>query len=68
MIDLSLNGFDPLGADASSNDSAALSLVFEASRKRDVQNILKSYTGTFDLFSEILQDALDAVQAKDRLA
>jgi len=42
--------------------------VFEDSKKRDVQNILKSYTGIFDLFSELLQNALDAVQARQRFA
>jgi hypothetical protein len=63
-----LDGFDPLGADASTGDTAALSQVFEQSKKRDVQNILKSYTGTFDLFSELLQNSLDAVQARERLA
>jgi len=63
-----LDGFDPLGADTSSTDTAALSQVFEESKKRDVQNILKSYTGIFDLFSELLQNSLDAVQARQRLA
>jgi hypothetical protein len=60
-----LDGFDPLAADDASG-TAALSQVFEDSRKRDVQNILKSYTGTFDLFSELLQNSLDAVQARQR--
>jgi Histidine kinase-, DNA gyrase B-, and HSP90-like ATPase len=60
-----LDGFDPLAADDASG-TAALSQVFEDSRKRDVQNILKSYTGTFDLFSELLQNALDAVQTRQR--
>jgi hypothetical protein len=60
-----LDGFDPLAADDFSG-TAALSQVFEDSRKRDVQNILKSYTGTFDLFSELLQNSLDAVQARQR--
>jgi hypothetical protein len=63
-----LDGFDPLGAHDSTGDHAALTQVFEESRKRDVQNILKSYTGTFDLFSELLQNALDAVQARSWLA
>src|ERR1700731_4296150 len=60
-----LDGFDPLAEDDSTN-SAALTQIFEVSRKREVQNILKSYTGTFDLFSELLQNALDAVQARKR--
>ena len=61
-----LDGFDPLAVDDASG-TVALSRVFEDSRKRDVQNILKSYTGTFDLFSELLQNSLDAVQARQRL-
>jgi len=60
-----LDGFDPLADDDSTN-SAALTHIFEVSRKREVQNILKSYTGTFDLFSELLQNSLDAVQARQR--
>jgi hypothetical protein len=62
-----LDGFDPLGADTTGADTAALSKVFDESKKRDVQNILKSYTGTFDVFSELLQNALDAVQARERI-
>jgi hypothetical protein len=61
-----LDGFDPLAEDDTAA-SAALSQIFEVSRKREVQNILKSYTGTFDLFSELLQNSLDAVQARQRL-
>src|SRR6478672_7107961 len=60
-----LDGFDPFAEDDSAS-SAALSQIFEMSRKREVQNILKSYTGTFDLFSELLQNSLDAVQARQR--
>jgi Histidine kinase-, DNA gyrase B-, and HSP90-like ATPase len=67
-VNATLDGFDPLGEQTSSSDALALSQVFEESRKRDVQNILKSYTGTFDLFSELLQNSLDAVQARDRLS
>ncbi len=64
-IPLYLDGFDPLAEDDSTS-SVALSQIFEVSRKREVQNILKSYTGTFDLFSELLQNSLDAVQARQR--
>jgi hypothetical protein len=32
-----------------------------AAQKREIRNILKSYTGYFDLFSELIQNALDAV-------
>ena len=35
-----------------------------AARKREIRNILKSYTGYYDLFSELLQNALDAVERR----
>lgn len=56
-----LNGFDPLsegGLDVADRS------VFEEATRRVVQNILKSYTGFFDLFSELLQNALDAIEKK----
>jgi Histidine kinase-, DNA gyrase B-, and HSP90-like ATPase len=60
-----VDGFDPLGDDAP--QSSSLSIVFDDARKRIIQNILKSYTGMFDLFSELLQNALDAVQQRQRV-
>ncbi len=52
-----LNGFDPLaeGTGINANDRS----VFEEATRRVVQNILKSYTGYFDVFSEVLQNSLD---------
>jgi len=35
-----------------------------AARKREIRNILKSYTGWFDPFAELLQNALDAVEKR----
>lgn len=57
-----LNGFDPLseGAGFGGYDKS----VFEEATQRVVQNILKSYTGYFDLFSELLQNSLDAIDKK----
>jgi Histidine kinase-, DNA gyrase B-, and HSP90-like ATPase len=57
-----LEGFDPLaeGSIANSPDRS----VFEEATRRVVQNILKSYTGYFDLFSELLQNSLDAIDKK----
>jgi hypothetical protein len=57
-----LNGFDPLaeGAGLNSNDRS----VFEEATRRVVQNVLKSYTGYFDIFSELIQNALDAIDKK----
>ncbi len=35
-----------------------------AARKREIRNILKSYTGYYDPFAEILQNAFDAVEKR----
>jgi hypothetical protein len=35
-----------------------------AARKREMQNILKSYVGFFDPFAELMQNAMDAVDAR----
>jgi uncharacterized protein YllA (UPF0747 family) len=32
-----------------------------AAQRREIKNILKSYTGYYDLFAELLQNALDAL-------
>jgi hypothetical protein len=37
-----------------------------AARKREMQNILKSYVGFFDPFAELIQNAMDAVDARER--
>ena len=63
MVDSMLNileGFDPLSG--SGADFAAVGSVFEDATKRVIHNILRSYTGYFDLFSEAIQNALDAVE------
>ncbi len=61
-----LDGFDPLAA-AGGQEGDVLTEVLEQASKRIVHNILKSYTGYFDLFSEMLQNALDAVQQRTRI-
>jgi hypothetical protein len=38
--------------------------VYAAAQKREIRNILKSYTGYYDLFSEMLQNGLDAVERR----
>ncbi len=58
----SLDGFDPLAA----TDSDIGELFDQASR-REINNILKSYTGYYDVFSEMLQNALDAIQQRHQL-
>jgi len=55
-----LDGFDPLISVA-----AALPAQ-EDPNKPVILNILNSYTGFFDLFSELVQNALDAVQLRAR--
>ncbi len=49
-----LDAWDPL-----MSDSDPTMLV--AAQRREVRNILKSYTGYFDVFCELIQNALDAV-------
>jgi Histidine kinase-, DNA gyrase B-, and HSP90-like ATPase len=60
-----LDGFDPLAADDTTVGTSIAAVLEEAS-KRIVHNILKSYTGYFDVFSELLQNALDAVELRKR--
>lgn len=38
--------------------------VLTAATRRQIQNILKSYTGWFDPFSELIQNALDAIEKR----
>ena len=59
----SIDGFDPLAADDTLTGFSMTSVLEEAS-KRIVYNILKSYTGYYDVFSELLQNSLDAVQQR----
>lgn len=57
-----LHGFDPLEVNS---DSGGLDIsIAKDAVKREVLNILKSYTGYFDCFSELLQNALDAIDAR----
>jgi hypothetical protein len=60
-----LDGFDPLSEklEVTTMDISP----FEAATQRAVLNILKSYTGYFDVFSELTQNALDAIDARKRL-
>src|SRR5690348_1532125 len=41
-------------------------IVLEAARRREIRNILKSYVGFFDPFSEAIQNAMDAVDKRQR--
>ena len=57
-----IDGLDPLAADES--QAGSIAEVLEDASKRVVYNILKSYTGYFDVFSELLQNSLDAVEQR----
>jgi hypothetical protein len=59
-----LDGFDPLATE--DGHITSISAVLEEANKRIVHNILKSYTGYYDIFSELLQNSLDAVQQRQR--
>ncbi len=63
MTMVAIDGIDPLAIDYSNQESEKL---LDDANKRIILNILKSYTGYFDLFSETLQNALDAVEARYR--
>jgi hypothetical protein len=57
-----LDGFDPLIENFQS--TLRERAIFEDATKRIVSNILKSYTNYFDCFSELIQNALDAIDAR----
>jgi hypothetical protein len=54
-----LQAWDPL---ADTGDPGMLN----AAQKREIRNILRSYTGYYDLFSELVQNSLDAVERRTR--
>ncbi|HEV2342193.1 MAG TPA: hypothetical protein VGS15_10390 [Candidatus Acidoferrales bacterium] len=56
-----LNLWDPLESVAEHSGELLI-----AARKREMQNILKSYVGFFDPFAELIQNAMDAVDARKR--
>src|SRR5260370_15058757 len=61
-----LNGFDPLEITTGNGSGASNSGVFDEATKRVIHNILRSYTGFYDLFSEAIQNSLDAVELAQR--
>ncbi|MGF7144827.1 hypothetical protein HNQ56_003260 [Anaerotaenia torta] len=54
--------FDPLSAKYLGNDEVVIK-----SLKREIQNILSSYVGWFDTFCELIQNGLDALDARTKL-
>jgi len=60
-----INGLDPLALVMREKDSEnIMDSILEQASKGSVLNILKSYTGYFDLFSEPIQNALDAIDKR----
>jgi len=51
--------FDPLESKTTKISDAALGAL-----KREIRNILSSYVGWYDPFCELIQNALDAVEAR----
>jgi hypothetical protein len=62
---MTIHGFDPLAENL--QEGAPERGVIEDATKRVVQNILKSYTGYYDPFSEMIQNALDALDEAQRV-
>jgi len=56
---MSYSSWDPL-----SESKTADSEIISAAQKREIKNILKSYVGMYDSFSELIQNAMDAVDKR----
>ncbi len=56
-------GWDPFCSEDQAPDTDFLAAI----RKRELSNILKSYVGWYDPFSELLQNAMDACDERERL-
>ena len=54
---MNIENWDPLAGDLTPE-------LVNATIKRQIKNILKSYTGWYDPFSELIQNALDALEAR----
>jgi hypothetical protein len=55
----SFEPWDPLDSTAGADPGILIS-----AQRREIGNILRSYTGYYDLFSELLQNALDAIEKR----
>ena len=67
-LQLTLNDFDPLGPleNPSGEATAVRRDILDDAIRGTVLNILKSYTGFYDLFSETIQNSLDATEKRWR--
>jgi hypothetical protein len=54
-----LHGWDPLDTSTGADPGMLI-----GAQRREISNILRSYTGYYDLFAELLQNALDAVEKR----
>jgi hypothetical protein len=57
-----VNEWDPLKSSSDIPEE-----LVSAAKKRQIKNILKSYVGLYDPFSELIQNAMDAVDLRRRL-
>lgn len=57
----SFHPFDPLEAKQTNNADVAINAL-----KREINNILDSYVGWFDPFSELIQNSLDSVEERQK--
>lgn len=58
---MTFSAFDPLEHRSTTTSEAAFSAL-----RREISNILSSYVGWYDPFCELIQNALDAVEARAR--
>lgn len=65
---IKIDGYDPLSffENGRSEKSESSSTIYETAIKGNVLNILKSYTGFFDIFCEPIQNSLDACEKLHR--
>lgn len=54
--------WDPLSSDKDVDIEILL-----AAKKREIKNIIKSYVGMYDSFSELIQNAMDAVDRMEKM-
>ncbi|MGZ2424039.1 hypothetical protein [Rhizobium laguerreae] len=59
MFETQTQVWDPLDAVNGSDQE-----ILTAAKKREIKNILKSYVGTYDPMSELIQNAMDAVERR----
>lgn len=63
---MTITGFDPLCSynHEEYKDKPKITDIFDRAIKSTINNILKSYTGFYDVFNEPIQNAMDATQKK----